>query len=164
MNSAKLSGYRTGIKLDDSALVAEKNNYASKIANAYIVYDLDTWPKNPLNNFTLKKCFLGATNIVKSNVKEKFVYNGYAIALNEVSMLEMLYEGPTFGINGSFDSAEKKFSISFSKANTKFCLSLHYNGDNSYSFVNGKEIYKFKANNKNVKFPIQFCLGSISNK
>ena len=84
--------------------------------------------------------------------------------MNEVSMLEMLYEGPTFGINGSFDSAEKKFSISFSKANTKFCLSLHYNGDNSYSFVNGKETYKFKANNKNVKFPIQFCLGSISNK
>ena len=31
-------------------------------------------------------------------------------------------------------------------------------------FVNGKEIYKFKANNKNVDFPTQFCLGSITNK
>ena len=31
-------------------------------------------------------------------------------------------------------------------------------------FVNGKEIYKFKASNKNVKFSTQFCLGSISNK
>ena len=30
-------------------------------------------------------------------------------------------------------------------------------------FVNGKEIFKFKANNKNVNFPTQFCLGSISN-
>ena len=30
-------------------------------------------------------------------------------------------------------------------------------------FVNGKEILKFKANNKNVNFPTQFCLGSISN-
>ena len=29
---------------------------------------------------------------------------------------------------------------------------------------NGKEIYKFKASNKNVNFPSQFCLGSISNK
>ena len=47
---------------------------------------------------------------------------------------------------------------------TKFCLSLHYNGESSYLFVNGKEIFKFKANNKNVNFPTQFCLGSISNK
>ena len=30
-------------------------------------------------------------------------------------------------------------------------------------FLNGKEIFKFKANNKNVNFPIQFCLGSIFN-
>ena len=30
-------------------------------------------------------------------------------------------------------------------------------------FVNGKEIFKFKANNKNGKFPAQFCLGNISN-
>ena len=30
-------------------------------------------------------------------------------------------------------------------------------------FVNGKEILKFKADNKNVNFPTQFCLGSISN-
>ena len=36
--------------------------------------------------------------------------------------------------------------------------------DDSYSFVNVKNIYRFKANNKNVNFPNQFCLGSISNK
>ena len=42
-------------------------------------------------------------------------------------------------------------------------MSLHYNADNSYLFVNGKEIFKFKADNKNVNFPYQFCLGSISN-
>ena len=31
----------------------------------------------------------------------------------------VLEKGPTFGINGSFGSPEKKFSINFSKANTK---------------------------------------------
>ena len=41
-------------------------------------------------------------------------------------------------------------------------MSLHYNADNSYSFVNGKEIRKFKADNKNVNFPTWFRLGSIS--
>ena len=30
-------------------------------------------------------------------------------------------------------------------------------------FVNGKEIFKFKTDNKNVNFPTQFCIGRISN-
>ena len=42
-------------------------------------------------------------------------------------------------------------------------MNLHYNADNSYLFVNGKEIFKFKADNKNVNFPTQFCLESICN-
>ena len=79
----------------------------------------------------------------------------------------MLGEGPTFRINGRFGSPEKRFSINFTKANKKVCLSLHYNADNSYKQitdnVNGKEMFKFKAENKNVKFPTKFCFGSISN-
>ena len=75
----------------------------------------------------------------------------------------MLGERQTFGINGSFGLTEKKVSINFSKANTIFCFSLPYNVYSSYSFVNRKEIFTFKANNKNVNFPTQFCLGSISN-
>ena len=31
-------------------------------------------------------------------------------------------------------------------------------------FVNGKEVFKFKANNKNVDFPTQFCLENTSNR
>ena len=42
-----------GIKLEDP-LAVEQNNYASKIVDAYIVYDLYTWPNNPPRNFTLK--------------------------------------------------------------------------------------------------------------
>ena len=42
-------------------------------------------------------------------------------------------------------------------------MSLHYSADNSYLFVNGKDIFKFKADNKNVKFVTQFCLISSSN-
>ena len=68
----------------------------------------------------------------------------------------MLGEGDTFGITGSFVAPEKWFSINFSKAKGTFCLSLHYNADNSYLFVNGKEILKFKVDNKNVYFPTQF--------
>ena len=70
--------------------------------------------------------------------------------------------GATFGINGSFGSPEKKFSIPFTKANTKFSLSLHYNANNSYLFVNGKGIIKVKADNKSVSFLTRFCFGNIS--
>ena len=42
------------------------------------------------------------------------------------------------------------YSINFTVTKKKFCLSLHYNGANSYLFVNGTEIYKFKAKNSEV--------------
>ena len=66
------------------------------------------------------------------------------------------HNNPTYGKNWSSGSPEKKFSINFTKANTKFCLSLNYNADNSYFFINGKEIVKFKADNKNVNFTTRF--------
>ena len=53
------------------------------------------------------------------------------------------------------------YSINFTTENTKFCLSLHYNGANSYYFVNGKEIIKFKAKDSEIaKYP--WCLGNVS--
>ena len=72
----------------------------------------------------------------------------------------MLVEGLTHGINGSFGSAEKKFSINFIKANTKFCLSLHCNTHNSYLFVNGKEILNLKLAIKMLTLQLNFVLGA----
>ena len=77
--------------------------------------------------------------------------------------LLILGEGPTYGINGGVQSPEKKFIINFTKANTKSCLSLHYDAANSYLFVNETEIFKFKAGNRIVNFPSEFCLRSVSN-
>ena len=42
-------------------------------------------------------------------------------------------------------SAEKNYLINFTENDKKLCLSLHYNGEDSYLFVNGAEIYKFRA-------------------
>ena len=54
------------------------------------------------------------------------------------------------------------YCINYTIAKKKFCLSLHYNGANSYVFVNGTEIYKFKAKESEILVgPI--CLGNISN-
>ena len=53
------------------------------------------------------------------------------------------------------------YSISFTVTKKKFCLRLHYNGANSYLFVNGTEIYAFKAKDSEfVASPL--CLGNTS--
>ena len=70
-----------------------------------------------------------------------------------------MVKAPTSDITGIFSFPEKKFSITFS-----FSLSLHYSNDNSYLFLNRKEIYRFKANDKSLTFPTKFCLGSIFDK
>ena len=53
------------------------------------------------------------------------------------------------------------YSIYFNVTKKKFCLSLHYNGANSYMFVNGTEIYKFKAKDSEIE-ATPLCLGNIS--
>ena len=75
LHSKRLSEYRMEIKFEQDSLAVEQNKYLTKIV--YIVYDLDAWSKIPLRNFTLKNCLFGATTIVKTNDKEKYVYSGY---------------------------------------------------------------------------------------
>ena len=56
---------------------------------------------------------------------------------------------------------QKKYSQNFTAVNKKFVLSLHYNGDDSYLFVNGKRELKCKAKHDQVVKEI-LCLGNIS--
>ena len=53
------------------------------------------------------------------------------------------------------------YLINFTKTKKKMCLSLHYNGTNSYLFVYGKEIYEFKAKDSEI-MATHVCLGNIS--
>ena len=52
-------------------------------------------------------------------------------------------------------------SINFTVTKKRFCLCLHYNGANSYLFVNGKEIIKIKAKDSEI-VASPLCLGNIS--
>ena len=67
----------------------------------------------------------------------------------------ILGESPTQGLDDTKLTTEKKNAINFTVNNTKFCLRLHYNGADSYLFVNGTEIHKFKEKNS-------LSLGKIS--
>ena len=54
------------------------------------------------------------------------------------------------------------YSISFTKADITFCLSLHYNGGNSYMFVNGQKITNLKQ--KCLKFFQKNCAKKMFQK
>ena len=69
-------------------------------------------------------------------------------------------KGPTQGLAHTL-TAGKLYSGNFTKENTKFCLSLHYNRANSYLFVNGTEIIKFKAKDSEI-VATPLCLGNIT--
>ena len=53
------------------------------------------------------------------------------------------------------------YSINFTVTKNKFCLSLGNNGPNNRLFVNGTEIFKFKAKDSEI-VATPLCLGNIS--
>ena len=82
-------------------------------------------------------------------------------------MVEMVKMCLSFGhgliqkINDVTIYVEKMHSLNFTVDNKIFCLSLHYNSDDSYLFVNSKKVTKFKAKSSElIKYPM--CLGSLS--
>lgn len=131
----------------------------TKNLNAYFVYDLGYWLRNPLQNFVLKIYLFGAANSNKS----KYIYGGYGIPLDRTGWLsfgndiarsfvtlgveysssshtdnyknKLLVLGEVSGddINDTVGTAEEKFSITFVKAKKKIAR-----GDSSHLFDNGK--------------------------
>ena len=79
---------------------------------------------------------------------------------NKLKDILVLGKGPTQGLEHTL-TAEKMYSINFTVTNKKCCLSLHYNGANSYLFVNGTKIYKFRSRDSEI-FVGPICLGNIS--
>ena len=73
---------------------------------------------------------------------------------------KIIGKGPTEGLDNAILTVDAKYCIDFTEQQKKFCLSLNYNGVNSYIFVNGVEIYKFKAKDFEINVA-PLCLGNI---
>ena len=78
---------------------------------------------------------------------------------NKKNDILVLGKGPTQGLEHIL-TAEKMYSINFNVTKKKFCLSLLCNGANSSLFLNGTEIYKFKAKDSEI-VAASLCLGNI---
>ena len=68
---------------------------------------------------------------------------------NKGKVILILGKGPT-RLNQSL-TAETQHSVNFTKHGIKFCLSLHYNGSDSFTFVNATQIYQAKAKDSEMK-------------
>ena len=161
-----------------------------KVVNIYIVYELAaSSPHN--SDPTIKSCLFGAVTLTKNADIEKYKYSGYGIRFdrrssfsfpngrfgqnvlvfganmstsihvdNEKKDILVFGRGPTQGLESTL-IAEKMYSINFAVTKKKVCLSLHYNGRNSYLFVNGTKICKFKAKDSAI-VASPLSLGNIS--
>ena len=64
---------------------------------------------------------------------------------NRANHIYFMGTGFTQGIHDTTLCAKKNFYRNFTDPGKKFMLSLHYNGDDSYLFVNGRQKLKFKC-------------------
>ena len=181
-------GTKTRVKFIRSCLKQRKISYThGTIVNIYIVYELGASGSND-NDPTLKNCLFGAVTLTKNADIDKYGYSGYGIGFDRKSSFSfsgsgfgqnvlifgadmsssahmdnnilVLGKGPTQGLEHTL-TAEIMHSISFTVTKKKFCFNLHHKGANTYSFVNGTEIYKSKAKDSEI-VATPLCLGNIS--
>ena len=61
--------------LDKDPLTLEQDNYLTKMKDVYIVYDLNAWPRNPIEKFGFENCLFGVTSTIKNRDREKYLYS-----------------------------------------------------------------------------------------
>ena len=69
---------------------------------------------------------------------------------NKKKDILVLGREPTERLESTLTAEKMMYSINFTVTQNKFCLSLHYNGANSYLFVNGTAICNFKAKDSDI--------------
>ena len=94
------------------------------------------------------------TQMTEKNAKNVVVFGADMTnsihATNQTPSVLVLGHGLIQKINDTTIYAEKIYSPNFTVDNKIFCLSLHYNSDNSYLFVNNREVTKCNARNSEL--------------
>ena len=80
---------------------------------------------------------------------------------NRENHIYVMGDGFTQGIHDTTLYVEKNYWRNFTDPGKKFVLSLHYNGDDSYLLVNGRQELKFTAKDDQM-INEKLCLGNIS--
>ena len=183
-------GDKTRLRFAARCLIQSKITYNhGKIVNIYIVYEIINAYRNE-NYPTLENALFGAVKLTKDTGINNYKYSGYGIGFygrgihpdggtgknavifavdmssstkigNKKKDILILGKGPTQRLGKHSLISEKCIGLVLPKNYTKFCLSLHYNGENSYLFVNGTEIHECKVKDSEI-VPNILCLGNVS--
>ena len=123
-----------GVKITKNATDTSKDKY-----EGYgICFDEGgTFSKGNINN---------GKNVLIFGVRESSLVH----ANNKTNNIYVMGDLFVQGINDTTLYAEKIYSQNFTAVNKNFVLTLHYNGDDSYLFVNGKQELKFKAKDDQI--------------
>ena len=84
-------------------------------------------------------------------------------ATNGANHIYVMGDGFTQGIHDTTLYVQKKYFKNFTEPNVKFVLNLHYNGDDSYLFVNGRQELKFKCKTDQL-VKEKLCIGNLSDQ
>ena len=184
-------GTKTKVKFTGSCLKQSSHIFThKKVVNIYIVYELAA-SSSHTSDPTIKNCLFGAVTLTRNAGIEKYKYSGYGIGFdrrstfpfpsggfgqnvlmfgadmststhvdNKKKDILVLGRGPTQALESTL-TAEEMYSINFTVTKKKFSLSLHYNRRNSYLFISGTEVIKFKAKDSAI-VASPLCLGNIS--
>ena len=84
-------------------------------------------------------------------------------ATNRANNIYVMGDGLTQGIHDTTLYVEKNYWRNFTDPGKKFIISLHYNGDESYFVVNGRQELKFKAKTDQL-VKEKLCIGNLSDQ
>ena len=190
VNNGRLSVKFDGCYFKQNILVKPNNNNVINIYIVYKLYPLSRFRSNTYTvenaSFGCVKITKDATDTSKhkyegygicfdeggmfsmgniNNVRNVLTFrvheNSVIHSNNKANNIYIMGDGFVKGINDTTLYAEKIYSQNFTAVDQKFVLSLHYNGDNSYLFVNCKQELKFKAKDDQI-VKEKLCLGNIS--
>ena len=82
---------------------------------------------------------------------------------NRANHIYVMGDGFTQGSHDTTLYVEKKYYRNFTEPDVKFVLSLHYNGDDSYLFVNGRQELKFKCKTDQL-VKEKLCIGNLKDQ
>ena len=170
----------------DKTRIPNNNN----AINIYCIYKLDPISSSRDTTFTIQNALFGAMQITKNFDTSEYDYKGYGICFDKRSQfghtvteggfahttnaknvhktnrenhIYVMGDGLTQGIHDTTLYAEKNFYRNFTDPGKKFILSLHYNGDDSCLFVNGRQELKFKCKTDPL-VKEKLCIGNLGDQ
>ena len=183
-------GNKIILKFNGSCLKQPKLQYThGTTVSIYIVYELGASGPND-SDPTVKSCLFGTVTLTKNADIDKYGYSGHGIGFdgrssfsfsgggfgqnvlilradmsssahidNKKKDILVLRKGPTQELEHTL-TADRMYSINFTVTKKEILLKLASQSANSYLFVNGTEIYKFKPKDSEM-VATTLCLGNI---